>query len=138
MSVYTSLFKYFYNNWASRCELVFPYSKPSGLGAPFSDDTTIIEVSITDVGKRTKSIPVESDSLRLEFYLLRCNLIATKHDGAGTVYGHLDQLESIFQNQNFEQDGVSYHFEECSRKPVVNDDLKVIQPWQCAFHVFNE
>lgn len=136
MSVYSDLFVYLDAQWSDRTKIVFPNTQNVQHSGSYTDSTSVLEVTVLDVGSRTLTAHVEGTSPREDFYILQCNIIAPKNVGFGTAYDHMDQLDSIFRNQNFTQGSFSYNFEESQRAQPVPDDAWFIIPWTCPFFVF--
>lgn len=136
MSVYTDLFTYLDAQWSDRTKIVLPNTQSAQFSGSYTDSESVLEAVVLKVGAQTRGIPVDSSTLRQEFYILQCNIIGVKDEHFGTVYDHAAQLDSLFQNKTVSQGDYTFYFEEASLGGVIPDESAFVVPWSCPFFIF--
>ena len=136
MSIETDLFSYFSTQWGTRTKITYPNTTSAQFGLDYTDDISQVSVSILDVGTELLSVPVSGSSPRRRFFILACLLIGKKDSGFGVLYGHLEQLDTIFLDADFIQGSTHFIFEESRRRPPISDPAAFVLPWECPFYVY--
>lgn len=136
ITLYNQLYIHFNTEWANRCKLFFPNVNSSQVEGVFTDTETVISFSINEVSNTTRSLPQNQNSLRLQRFLLICNIETPIHQGDSVMRGHADRLDQIFLNKCIITSNHKYNFEESILRQSIQTKDTFFTSWQCPFFVF--